>query len=82
MKLTPRFIYFLLKSFRGGLWWELRVLSLSKCGMKDFMNHVFVVLRGVSFDGYCGEFSEWGFALVLWEENFDGVVYIYVLMGV
>ena len=35
------------------------------------MNHVFVVLRDVCFDGCRGEFSDRGFALVLWEEDFN-----------
>ena len=34
------------------------------------MCHVFVVLRGVCFNGFGREFAKSRFVLVLWEEDF------------
>ena len=45
------------------------------------MDHALVTLRGVYFDVCCGEVSERGFALVLWEKDFLLLeVYVCVVM--
>ena len=66
-----QFDFLFSRAYKPGETWGF-FLGLSVAG--EAMNHIFIVLGGICFDGFWDEFFEWGFALVLLEKDFHWYV--------